>query len=189
MDVPGSIDTQMMKMIIESPLVIADLTGGNPNVYYELGIRHSIGKPYIQIISEGEQIPFDINGIRTIEVNHKDLDSAATARKAIEKQIKTIENGHIPDSPVSIALGALELQKDNRLAESIQERLSNIEIEIQNIPGETELDHKLADVIDTIIDSSDALTEEGFTYGLEELKGDIRILHDEMREYMDSNSS
>ena len=38
----GLITTQIINLIMESPLVIADLTDSNPNVFYELAIRHAI---------------------------------------------------------------------------------------------------------------------------------------------------
>ena len=44
---PGIITSQVIERIVESPLVIADLSGHNPNVFYELAIRHVIRKPYV----------------------------------------------------------------------------------------------------------------------------------------------
>lgn len=64
----GLITTQIINQIIECPLVIADLTGANPNVFYELAIRHATGKPYIQLIEQGHRLPFDIGGVRTISI-------------------------------------------------------------------------------------------------------------------------
>ena len=46
----GLITKAIIEQIISSDLVIADLTGSNPNVFYELAIRHSYRKPAIQII-------------------------------------------------------------------------------------------------------------------------------------------
>lgn len=72
---PGIITTQVIQHIIDDPLVVADLSGRNPNVFYELAIRHALRKPYVQLIQRGERIPFDVAAIRTIEVDHRDLDS------------------------------------------------------------------------------------------------------------------
>ena len=54
---PGLITNQIIRHVVNDPLVIADLTGQNPNVFYELAIRHYIGKPLIQIINKVEDIP------------------------------------------------------------------------------------------------------------------------------------
>lgn len=51
----------------EAAFVIADLTGENPNVYYELGIAHALGKETIAIIQQGSALPFDQRGFRVLE--------------------------------------------------------------------------------------------------------------------------
>jgi hypothetical protein len=80
-------------------LVIADLTGRNPNVFYELALRHTIKKLLLQIINKGEDIPFDVAGMRTISVDHHDLDSVEDAKKDIIKQIKSVENKTPAEKP------------------------------------------------------------------------------------------
>src|SRR5690242_1093880 len=46
---PGIITSQIIQYLVESPLVVADLTGRNPNVFYELAVRHATGKPVVQM--------------------------------------------------------------------------------------------------------------------------------------------
>ena len=122
----GIITTQIIKLIMDCDLVIADLTDSNPNVFYELAIRHSIRKPYIQVITKGQKIPFDLSAIRTIEIDLQDLDSVEIAKKELEKQVLEFEKGHVPDSPISIASSAQIVQSDSDLADEIAERLSYI---------------------------------------------------------------
>ena len=120
----GLITSQIINLIIESPLVIADLTDSNPNVFYELAIRHAIRKPYIQVIKKGQKIPFDLSGIRTIEIDLKDLDNVEFAKKEIENHILEYKKGHKPDSPISVASSARILQDDRDLAEEIVEKIN-----------------------------------------------------------------
>lgn len=102
---PGIITTQVIQHIVDDPLVIADLTGRNPNVFYELAIRHAIKKPLVQVIKKGEPIPFDVAGTRTVHVDHHDLDSVEEAKKEIIKQIRCAENDAAQvDTPISVAL-------------------------------------------------------------------------------------
>ena len=89
---PGIITLQIIQHLRDDPLVIADLTGRNPNVFYELAIRHILGKPILQIIQVGETIPFDISQIRTIEFDHHDLESAERCREELIRQIRSIQN-------------------------------------------------------------------------------------------------
>jgi hypothetical protein len=62
----GEIHEQVFRHLRDAYLVIADLTGANPNVMYELGVRHTSGKLTIQI-GERERLPFDVSTIRTIQ--------------------------------------------------------------------------------------------------------------------------
>ena len=93
-------------------MVVADLTGKNPNVFYELAIRHAIRKPYVQIIQRGEEKPFDVAGVRTIEIDHHDLDSVQSAKEEIVKQISSMKKeGYLVDSPISITIDFERLKK------------------------------------------------------------------------------
>jgi hypothetical protein len=47
-------------------IIIADCTGRNPNVFYEIGIAHTLGKPVILLAQNAEDIPFDIQHLRAL---------------------------------------------------------------------------------------------------------------------------
>jgi hypothetical protein len=66
MPFPNRITTTIIMETLTSDLVIADLTGGNPNVFYEMGVTHSIGQNLITIIQKGDDIPFDLKDEATI---------------------------------------------------------------------------------------------------------------------------
>lgn len=65
-NVSGMISSQIINRIIDDDLVVANLTGNNPNVMYELCLRHVSAKPIIHICEEGTVLPFDIKDSRTI---------------------------------------------------------------------------------------------------------------------------
>jgi hypothetical protein len=125
---PGMITSQVIQRIVDDPLVVADLTERNPNVFYELAIRHAIRKPLVQIIKKGEQIPFDVAGTRTIHVDHHDLDSVETARTEIIAQVKALEkNPANLETPISVSLDLQFLrQSDNPEQRSLADVLSVI---------------------------------------------------------------
>lgn len=52
--------------ISEADIVIADLTSSNPNVYYELGIAHALGKPVILLTQDIDEVPFDLRPYRLL---------------------------------------------------------------------------------------------------------------------------
>ena len=88
---PGIITTHIINHLLEDDLVIADITYKNPNVFYELAIRHYTDKPVIQIKEYSEVIPFDVTTTRTINVDYRFFDSISTCKEDIISQIKSIE--------------------------------------------------------------------------------------------------
>ena len=58
--IEGDIFPQIIKNIINARIIIANITGRNPNVFYELGIAHMLDKPIIIISEFGEKVEFDI---------------------------------------------------------------------------------------------------------------------------------
>jgi len=63
---PGEIPEQIFVLLRDAEVVIADLSGANPNVMYELGLRHSRDKITVQVGEQG-RLPFDINTVRTMK--------------------------------------------------------------------------------------------------------------------------
>ncbi len=123
---PGIITSQVIQHIIDDELVIADLTGKNPNVFYELAVRHTVKKPVVQLIESSESIPFDIAPTRTIHVDHRDLDSVASCKDELIRQIRSVEkDASKVDSPISVAIDLKLLrQSDNPLEKSNAEIIS-----------------------------------------------------------------
>ncbi len=126
---PGIITSQVIQHIIDDELVIADLTGKNPNVFYELAVRHTVKKPVVQLIESSESIPFDVAPTRTIHVDHRDLDSVASCKDELIRQIRSVEkDASKVDSPISVAIDLKLLrQSENPLEKSNAEIISMLQ--------------------------------------------------------------
>src|ERR1022692_165389 len=95
---PGQITPQIIKILIESPFVIADLTGRNPNVYYELGVAHSFDRPCILLCDNVESLAFDTKDERTIPLGDPtDTLSAEQADGAKALLAKALERAMSPN--------------------------------------------------------------------------------------------
>lgn len=108
----GLISQQIFEHIVSAKFCVADLSFGNPNAFYELGVRHMTKLPTIQIIRKGDKIPFDVSQGRTITVDMSDIytimDRMESARKELVEHIKnyldSTEKSRSDDNPVSVYL-------------------------------------------------------------------------------------
>jgi hypothetical protein len=107
---PGHITKQTVENIAYCKLCITDLSFGNQNAHYELGIRHTLKLASIQIIRKGDRIPFDIQQSRTIIIDTSDpytiMDRLASAKAELSEHVKAIleEKGKHEDSPITMYL-------------------------------------------------------------------------------------
>jgi hypothetical protein len=126
-DRSGSFIKDILESIYSAHVVIADLTGQNPNVFYELGVRHSLRPRTILIAQNIDDIPSDLREYRTII-----YDTTAKGAAGFKKRIKSFltemqKEPERPDNPVLDRLGSIT---ENRLSQleaekdSLKEELS-----------------------------------------------------------------
>jgi hypothetical protein len=115
--------------LLEDSLVIADLSGDNPNVFYELAIRHAVRKPVVLLTQVGQLIPFDVSQSRAIPLDYRDLDSVDRCKKELFRQIKSVESDpYKVDSPISVAVDLQNLrQSENPLDKTMANIISMLE--------------------------------------------------------------
>ncbi len=68
----GKIIDQIWTGITTAKVLVADLTGRNPNVFYELGLAHALEKPVVLICANEVDVPFDLKHIRVIYYDNTD---------------------------------------------------------------------------------------------------------------------
>ena len=119
----GHIHQMMLERIFESPVVIADISGGNPNVFYELGVSHAAASKTITIAREdfAERIPFDIAPYRVI-IYPKKPDKNATSQtkqQYEESRCKAVAS-------LSNAISAIFNQDTDGVSNPVQAYLSTV---------------------------------------------------------------
>ncbi|HEY5713616.1 MAG TPA: hypothetical protein VIT38_17100 [Allosphingosinicella sp.] len=108
---PGIITNQIIDRVTSADIVIADLSERNPNVFYELAIRHAARKPYVHLIAHDEDIPFDNAAVRAIKVDIHDLRNVKAAKEELERQVTAaMATDARVESPVSIALSMQDMR-------------------------------------------------------------------------------
>lgn len=88
-DKPGLITNQIVEYILRSRLVIADLSFNNPNVFYELALRHTSRLPTVQIVRKGDKMPFDVGNVRTIILDCTDIYTLVPKLELYKSEIAT----------------------------------------------------------------------------------------------------
>lgn len=68
----GKVIDQIWTGITSAKVLVAELTGRNPNVFYELGLAHALQKPVVLVSSNQEDVPFDLQHIRVIYYDMRD---------------------------------------------------------------------------------------------------------------------
>ncbi|HYP24595.1 MAG TPA: hypothetical protein VEV43_13575, partial [Actinomycetota bacterium] len=96
---------QIIQAIVNAKVVVADLTGRNANVYYELGVAHSFAKPLLILVDSTDSLAFDLQGERAIVIGDDGAEigarKAAAAADEVRRQLDVVlAPGYVPQSLV-----------------------------------------------------------------------------------------
>jgi hypothetical protein len=103
----GMITSQILEHILRGRLVIVDLSFGNPNVFYELCVRHAAKLPIVQLIRKQDKIPFDVDQVRTIPIDtlgiYALVPQLETYRSEIATQVRqSLANPENVSNPLTV---------------------------------------------------------------------------------------
>lgn len=139
----GSITNQIIGHIVEDDLVIVNLTDMNPNVMYELALRHSTDKPVVILIRSDQMsnVPFDIKDERIISFNDS-LYGVEKLKKTIKEYINEAMNkkSHSPvynaTQKVSIVRGKDSEENIVPFIESLKGSIDDLQSQVRSISNE-----------------------------------------------------
>ena len=142
---PGSIPKSIVTKLAEAEMVVADLTSINPNVFYELGIRHVFSKNgTVLIMNKGESIPFDNASYRVIQYTNE-LAELDDIHKQIVTAIANRENNiDNPDNIVHDTYANLPVNTIGYFSQDIQdERVNQLQKQVSELSKENKSLKKL----------------------------------------------
>ena len=122
---PGHITQQIIEKLRSTDIVIADLTGQNANVMYELGLRHGTEKPCVLLCQKNQELPFDLADLRTI-FYEIDVDEVEKAKLELSKHISDAISSGVPHSNLQF-IGSKSSKKD------LQKTISNLHQEMDSL--------------------------------------------------------
>lgn len=131
---PGSITNQVMDLILNADLVVANLTGLNANVMYELGVRHATRKPVVTVAEVSTVLPFDVAPERMIPYRN-DLMGSVELRERLVAAVEAAMRDPEPDNPVYRAAESRVMRDVAKSdpQEYILERLDRMETRLQRL--------------------------------------------------------
>jgi hypothetical protein len=84
----GSVVEQIWEQIEKAALLLADLSGKNPNVFYELGLAHAARKPVVFTAGQIEDVPFDLRHLRVIVYDVREPEWAGRLKKSVTDYLR-----------------------------------------------------------------------------------------------------
>ena len=85
----GSVVDQIWEQILKAKILVADLTGRNPNVFYELGLAHAAAKPVVFTAANIEDVPFDLRHLRVIIYDIRDPNWGSKLGQSMAEYLRT----------------------------------------------------------------------------------------------------
>ncbi len=141
---PSPIMGDIWQMIQDARIIVAEMTGQNANVFYELGLAHAIGKPVVLISETMDDVPFDLQALRVILYDKDNPAWGNKLRTSLTTSLgqtlanpidsvppmfrKKVKSQAPAESETSLRMSALERQVASLIdSESIPSPLSNAE--------------------------------------------------------------
>lgn len=154
---PGEIISHVIENLISAEIMIADLSGKNPNVFYELGVRHAVRSNCILIADNLNDVPFDLRALRTI-IYQYEPDGMLMLQDALKGAIAEIlQDLNTIDNPVRRFIYQRDLETTVRESSSPESNLvKTVLSEMASLRSEfSEQSNEMRQILKLITSSSD----------------------------------
>lgn len=128
---PSAIIADIWDYTKRAKIMLADLTGKNPNVFYELGLAHALSKPVILLTESLDDVPFDLKALRIIEYDKNLPEWGKELKIKISSAIKEVLEK--PNESVPATFLKSELPETQAISRKQEEKLLSVQNEINSL--------------------------------------------------------
>ena len=122
---PGPFMRDVVLGIMKSSMILAELTGRNANVFYELGLCHALEKTAVLIAQSEADIPSDLRALKFLTYNTADPDWANYLKSSVTNTLRSADNEE-SSRPRKARCGSLGNEHYRALSDPIRQRRSAI---------------------------------------------------------------
>jgi hypothetical protein len=182
----GAILADIWHFTKRAKILLADMSGHNPNVFYELGLAHAIAKPVVLIAPSIDDVPFDLRGLRVIPYDKDDESWGSKLRSDIKQAlIETLQDmgRAVPPTFLDAAPRTeipqeepilLELRKLQDVVRAVQASMPEPK-RFYPAPGEESKDQRLTKAVNYLL-SQVSMSKDSYLRILSALKRDRKLV-------------
>ncbi|MBJ7951853.1 MULTISPECIES: hypothetical protein [Bacillus] len=186
---PGSINKQVITSVLDCDLAVANLTNLNPNVMYELAIRHAVRKPVIQICQKGTRLPFDITEERTIFYTN-DMAGVIELNTTFKGMVTQAIDDEEPDNPIYRVIEGNTIMKSIDISDPsryLLEHLNKLEDQLSDLTTSLKPNKYKQGYARNVNMQNDGIRKQTFSFTMDISKISPRQLEEEIRKFIIEN--
>jgi hypothetical protein len=122
-------------LVVSAKVLLADLTGKNPNVFYELGLAHAARKPVLLLTQSLEDVPFDLQSLRVITYEVEDPNWGRILgdgiRQGLRETLESPERSVLPTFLVEEPTGHPQVSKGEARIIGLEQQVEGLRSELR----------------------------------------------------------
>jgi len=127
----GSILERVFNQISKADLIIADMSERNPNVFYEVGYAHALGKTTILLTNQTDDIPFDLKHYPHIVYNNRLADLKRELETQVQWHITNVGKPEIHDEPLHLRINGIDIEDHAKVTVPVSGKNTGFELRVE----------------------------------------------------------
>jgi hypothetical protein len=133
----SNIVNDIWHLVNTSRAILADLTGKNPNVFYELGLAHAARKPALLITQTIDDVPFDLRALRvvTYDIQHPSWGDLLknNIAEGLRETLASPEQAVLPTFLTEQPARGPSVSPDEKIVLELQQQINSLRAQVQSL--------------------------------------------------------